>query len=170
MTMMISLESSGMVFDAHHFDDLFDLYLADCTLAGVIPKTIESYTHQLRPFRVWWAARGPALQWQLSRPAMQEFGTWFRQEYTTQKGIPPAQNTLRSGCRRVRQFFNWLYRTGRIPVQVSYPPLKGVGFKRKKTLNFSGAECLTALLMSALLPSQPASIPAAPAVLSFFLV
>lgn len=119
MTMMISLESSGMVFDAHHFDDLFDLYLADCTLAGVIPKTIESYTHQLRPFRVWWAARGPALQWQLSRPAMQEFGTWFRQEYTTQKGIPPAQNTLRSGCRRVRQFFNWLYRTGRIPVQIS---------------------------------------------------
>lgn len=116
---LISLQASGLSFDARHLGDLFDLYLADCQLSGVVEKTILSYTHQLRPFRVWWAKYGPANNYQLSRSALQNFTHWLKHEYKTQKGGDPAQNTMRSGCRRVRQFFGWLYRTGRLSVQIS---------------------------------------------------
>lgn len=119
MTMMISLESSGAVLDARHLEPLFDLYLADCAQSGVVEKTLQSYTHQLRPFRRWWVEYGEGHDYQLSRQSLYEFDTWLRQVYKTVKGRDPAQNTMRSGCRRVRQFFNWLHRTGRIPIEIS---------------------------------------------------
>lgn len=115
----IGLQAAGVTFDATHFDSLFDLYLADCERSGVVEKTIQSYTHQLRPFRSWWAEYGPAHDYQLSQTAMQDFDHYLRKRYQTQLGKPAAQNTQRSGARRVRQFFGWLYRTGRLPMQIS---------------------------------------------------
>lgn len=118
-TIDLEMESAGTQIRALHLDDLFDPYLLACERSGVVDKTIDSYTHQLRPFRLWWAEYGPANDYLLSEESLRTFGHWLRHEYSTNLGKLPSQNTQRSCCRRVRQFFTWLYRTGRLPVQIS---------------------------------------------------
>jgi integrase len=100
-------------------DPLIETYLEEVK-ETLSPRTANNYRHQIQPFRAWWAEVGPGLDHILTEQAAGGWPGWVRKHYTTTKGKPPAPATVRSGAIRVRQFFRWLFRTGRLPVDISH--------------------------------------------------
>lgn len=63
--------------------------------------TWESYRDKLRFFREWWGSVGPALEWRLTKPALQEFEIHLRSVLSRRDKVPLAYSTRKgyhSGC------------------------------------------------------------------------
>jgi integrase len=114
----LQLAANETPIRATHLDHLIDVYLSDCS-ASVDSATVTSYRHQIAPFRAWWAQAGPPVDHILTARAVEVFPAWVRAEYRNHRGRPPSPASLRSCCVRVRQFTRWLYRTGRLPVDIT---------------------------------------------------
>ena len=96
-----------------------DLWFADLENRELSDRTISNYHHQIRPFLLWWHEYGGQQGWALEPDSLKHFGAWLRKEYQTPRGTRLNANSRETTCRRLRQFFRWLYIERRLPIDIT---------------------------------------------------
>ena len=112
----LSAQANQTPIYAALLDQLIETYLTELTLP---PATVTSYRYQLAPFRQWWAEFGGTVNHVLTQKIVSTFPTWARKDYRNSRGRKASAATVRSCAVRVRQFFKWLHRSGRLPIDIS---------------------------------------------------
>ncbi len=98
---------------------LIDDYLIDCQLDDLNPRTVDGYRYQFAIVLQWWAEYGPSHDHLITPQALKQFLVWMRVTYRTQYGKPLESSSRNTAARRLRQLFTWLYRTRRLPVDIT---------------------------------------------------
>ncbi len=108
---------------------LIPTYLEDSVAHGIAPSTRDIYWRQLAPFVVWWNENGPAHDWQLSYELLRQYPRWLFEEHEF------AAATVETYAQRVRQLMKWLYKSGRLPIDISqWIPRGATGKPRTRIL------------------------------------
>lgn len=133
---MLALSAKATETPIHSaiLDDLVDIYLDESILPSA---TVTSYRYQLAPFRAWWKLHGPEVDHVLTEKTLKKFLPWAKKDYRNSRGKKASAATIRSCVVRVRQFFGWLHRTGRLPLDISSwveMPKKRTAIKRFLTI------------------------------------
>lgn len=139
---MLSLSAQATETPIHAaiLEELLDAYLNELSLP---PATITSYRYQLGPFRAWWSQHAPTTEYVLTQTLLAQFLPWARKDYRNSRNKKASAATVRSGCVRVRQFFKWLHRTGRLPIDISdWLPLPKKRSSRKRYLSMEQCQQL----------------------------
>lgn len=105
--------------DARPLTVLLDEYLRATYQRGVSKRAIAGYHYQTRPFVTWWEGYAPTAGHTFTPSAAQDFTHWLRTEYRTRFGLPARQNTLRTVCRRVRDYLHWLYKAHYVSIDMA---------------------------------------------------
>jgi integrase/recombinase XerC len=84
---------------------LITLYLEDLD-GAVQPATVDGYGYKLAYVLGWWAAYGPAHDWQLTQRSLEEFERWLRTQ-RTRRGGSLSYHSRNDILRRLRQLFRW---------------------------------------------------------------
>lgn len=126
--------------------ELYPVFLASLQ---VRPTTLNHYQMQTLPFWEWWARVGPP-DYVLTMSRCRTFAEWLVQNGRTRSGAPLRQNTVRTILRRVRQFFRWLYTSGRLPIDIStWIPVPSIQYTRNRILDTGEIRALFALCRGA---------------------
>lgn len=113
----IALEASPISVEARTIHALLPQYFEACRRTGVSAAAIHNYRKDLKNFLNWWEITAPLHCHTFTPAALQEYGEYVSQ--ATHKGQPYKKGTVDTYIRRTRQFLRWIYKSGRLPIDIS---------------------------------------------------
>lgn len=142
MKIGITLQPADAVLDGRNLAQLTEIWLTALEAEGVTTYTVQGYRGKLAHFTTWWAATGPAQDWELRRRDMQAFGRWLEGVKAPQ-GTLLAYNTRRDVLRRLQQMLRWAFATDRLPLDLSkWVPRATGGTPKRRAMTLAELEML----------------------------
>ena len=111
MNYQIKLTQPDPALDGRHLEELIDLWLEDVA-QSTAATTAAGYRQKTDRFVQWWRETGPAVDWQITRRRLAEFGRHLATAPQKRTGRPASYNQQNDVIRRLRQMFRWAYERG----------------------------------------------------------